>query len=65
MDEAKINGLTLSLHPGVVRTELAREMLNSFWKKALYSILTPFTYIFMKSSKEGAQTTLFGVLERE
>lgn len=64
MDAAKINGMTISLHPGVVRTELMREMLDSVWKKVVYTLFVPMTYLCFKSSEEGAQTTLYGVLER-
>lgn len=51
MNAAKINGLTVSLHPGVVRTELMREMLDSAWKKVVYTLFVPMTYIFFKSSE--------------
>ena len=64
MNANKINGLSISLHPGVVRTELMREMLDSSWKKVLYTLFVPFTYLTFKSSYEGAQTTLYGLLER-
>jgi len=37
-------------------------MLDTAWKKGLLKILSPFTYIIMKSSYEGAQTTLYGIL---
>lgn len=59
-----MNGFTASLHPGVVRTELSRDMLNAFWKKALISLTLPLQFIAMKTSEEGAQTTLHLLLER-
>lgn len=40
-------------------------MLNSPWKRAVFSIFTPFAYILMKSAEEGAQTTLQVLLEKE
>lgn len=60
MDEAKIDGLSVSLHPGVVRTELARYF--NFGFKVLFAITYPFRLILMKSPWEGAQTTLYTVL---
>lgn len=39
-------------------------MIDTFWKKALMFVAFPFAFIMMKSSKEGAQTTLYGLLER-
>jgi hypothetical protein len=65
MQQAKVNGLTVSLHPGVVRTELTRELLNTEWKRVLFKFTFPFQYILMKTCKQGAQTTLYTVLERE
>jgi hypothetical protein len=40
-------------------------MIDTAWKKIIFSLLTPLAYIIMKSSSEGAQTTLQGILERE
>jgi hypothetical protein len=65
MQLAKINGLSVSLHPGVVRTELTRDVLDSAWKKAIFTLAWPFQFILMKTPMEGAQTTLYTVLERE
>ncbi|KAM9366784.1 retinol dehydrogenase 13 [Symphorus nematophorus] len=46
-----------SLHPGVIRTELARHLLPNlaFWKKIL---AIPF-FMMIKSPREGAQTTIY------
>jgi hypothetical protein len=33
-------------------------MLNAGWKKAFMSLTIPFQYILMKTSEQGAQTTL-------
>lgn len=60
IDQAGLNGIAVSLHPGVVRTELAR---NFSWKILLVkAIFTPFLYLVMKSPWEGAQTTLHTAL---
>lgn len=56
IDQAGLNGIAVSLHPGVVRTELAR---NFSWKILVAkAIFTPFLYLLMKTPWEGAQTTL-------
>lgn len=55
---SKINpkkGLVASLHPGVVRTELMREMGTA---ALILKLITPIYAIFTKSAKEGCQTTL-------
>jgi retinol dehydrogenase-12 len=63
IDEAGLNGATLSLHPGVVRTELARYMS---WKLRLMTyVLSPLLFVVMKSPFEGAQTTLYTVLQQK
>ena len=53
--------ITVSLHPGVVRTELIRYMGDSIFSliPILYRIFEPLYCIFSKSTKEGAQTTIF------
>jgi len=48
----------VSLHPGVVRTEAMRH-LNSFGWKAFFALFSPIFYFTSKSSKQGAQTTLY------
>ena len=65
MNLAKMNGISICLHPGVVRTQLSRDMINTGWKKALFSLLTPIAYLTFKSSEQGAQTTIYGVLQRQ
>lgn len=52
----------MSLHPGVVRTELIREM--SLGIRIVNALLWPLRMIIMKSAKEGAQTTLYLAMER-
>jgi len=60
------NGLTASLHPGVVRTELLRETLSAgIIGKLLGWILTavwPIYCFFTKSAQQGSETTLFTLL---
>lgn len=50
-----------SLHPGVIWTELGRHFVLSIplWKRILYR---PFMY-FIKSPKDGAQTTIYCAVE--
>jgi NAD(P)-dependent dehydrogenase (short-subunit alcohol dehydrogenase family) len=62
-------GLVTSLHPGVVRTELMREMIGDGLKgKVLYFLLLaafPAWWLISKSTYEGCQTTLYTVLSPE
>jgi NAD(P)-dependent dehydrogenase (short-subunit alcohol dehydrogenase family) len=53
--------VAVSLHPGVVRTELIRYMGDSIFGliPILYKIFLPIFCIFSKSVKEGAQTTIY------
>ncbi|KAJ3335987.1 Retinol dehydrogenase 12 [Gonapodya sp. JEL0774] len=53
--------MVTSLHPGVVRTELARYFLqnNPILSFTLQTVLAPVVYTMMKSPFEGAQTTLY------
>lgn len=58
----KETGVTANaLHPGVVKTELGRYLVNSYVKK----VLDPFTYFMFKTAKSGAQTTLRVALDPE
>ncbi|KAM3608791.1 uncharacterized protein V6R79_004796 [Siganus canaliculatus] len=52
---------TYSLHPGVIRTELGRHFWPQIplWKRVVY---TPLMF-FIKSPKEGAQTTIYCAVE--
>lgn len=52
---------TYSLHPGVIRTELGRHLWPSMplWKRFVYKPLI----FFIKSPKEGAQTTIYCAVE--
>jgi len=50
----------VSLHPGVIATELARNMLDAHWAlKATEPFLKPVVSLFLRTPYEGAQTTLF------
>lgn len=50
-----------ALHPGVVKTELGRYFKDSFgWKAVLFQVVFyPIILWMFKSSKQGAQTTLY------
>ena len=65
MDSEGIHGVTISLHPGAVRTELLREYVGSLPKKIAFWVFgTPFYYLIFKTAEQGAQTSLYGLLER-
>ena len=49
---------TVCLHPGAVRTELMRHVLDSLVMKIIIIIMFPFYWYFFKSTQQGAQTTL-------
>lgn len=59
-------GVVTTLHPGVVRTELMREMEGDGLKGQLLKVglvvAFPFWWLISKSSFEGCQTTLFTLL---
>ncbi len=59
-------GLSACLHPGVVRTELMREIQSDGLKgklsKVALQILFPIWWLFSKSSSEGNQTTMYTLL---
>lgn len=63
-ERLKGSGVTAnSLHPGVVDTDLFRHM--SFGKSSFTGvILRPFLWPFVKTPIQGAQTTLFAVLDK-
>ncbi|XP_024083302.1 retinol dehydrogenase 11-like isoform X2 [Cimex lectularius] len=52
------------LHPGVVRTEISRHVDSSFFRGARWLYHTV-GYPFMKSPKQGAQTTLYCALDEK
>ena len=52
MDEAKISGLAMSVHPGFVRTELIRDLKNESWLwTVLLKVLLPLQYLLNRSPK--------------
>lgn len=50
-----------AVHPGIVKTELGRHLVNSYIKR----IFDPFTYFVFKTPKSGAQTTLRVAIDPE
>ncbi|MEM7371970.1 MAG: SDR family NAD(P)-dependent oxidoreductase [Bacteroidota bacterium] len=50
--------VTSSLHPGIIRTELARHMFKDV-NRLLYLFLVPVAYLALKSPTEGAQTSIY------
>jgi len=48
----------VSLHPGAVRTEAFRNLTGFGWKLG-FLLLSPFIYFASKSSKQGAQTSIY------
>lgn len=48
--------MTVSLHPGTVRTDITRYM--NIIVRIAKQIASPILYLTMKNSEEGAQTTL-------
>lgn len=53
--------ITVSLHPGAVRTELTRYMGDSLFSffPILMKLIFPIWWVVSKSCKEGAQTTIY------
>ncbi|VDP14689.1 unnamed protein product [Onchocerca flexuosa] len=51
-----------AVHPGVCFTDLMRYSI--FSQKYIKKIITPFLWFFMKTEKDGAQTTLYVALSR-
>lgn len=43
-----------AVHPGIVKTDLGRHLVNSYLKR----LLDPFTFYFFKTSRSGAQTSI-------
>jgi len=63
IDEAGLNGLAVSLHPGVVRTELTRYLKP--YVQILMKLFYPLYWLGTKDALQGAQTTLHLVYEDE
>ncbi|EAS04940.1 oxidoreductase, short chain dehydrogenase/reductase family protein (macronuclear) [Tetrahymena thermophila SB210] len=60
IQDKNLNGKTVSLHPGAVKTEIGSHF--SYYK-LVYPFILPFALLFLKSPKAGAQTTLQCVYE--
>jgi len=52
----------VSLHPGVVTTEIWRNLENAPYLSILIMILRPLIWFTFKNCREGAQTTLYCAL---
>lgn len=63
MNESRVNGVAVALHPGVVRTELLRNYVSSWWRRAMVTLLYPVRLFLCKTAPQGAQTNLYCVLE--
>jgi len=61
IDSASLNGISVALHPGVVRTELTRYFKP--WLHAIMTVISPLYYLMTKNAYQGAQTTLYTVYE--
>jgi len=49
----------VSLHPGVIKTELLRYMTEAWYMKLLVAVVLSPLYYFGKSTKQGAQTSIY------
>lgn len=63
MLESRVNGVSVTLHPGAVRTELQNQYLSSWWRRALAALFYPLILFTFKTAPQGAQTSLYCVLE--
>lgn len=58
LEQEKSNIKVAALHPGVVITELTRNLEEKFLVKAAVSLGRPIRYLFFKDTEHGAQTSL-------
>jgi retinol dehydrogenase 12 len=63
MDAANFNGASCCLHPGVIATDMVRDL--GVFAPILKTLLFPITFIFFKTPLQGAQTTLHLTLEED
>lgn len=57
---------TISLHPGVVRTELSRYMLEgSYVLRGLATLMYPVFWLLTKDSLQGAQTSIHAAVSKD
>jgi len=61
MDQAGFQGFAYSLHPGVIVTEMLVDYIKNTGSNFL--LYQPFKYLFFKTPWQGAQTTVYTVLE--
>ena len=61
MDRANIDGFSVSLHPGAIFSDLGRDF--GFINYIIKRLLFPIILVTFKTAWEGAQTTLYTVLE--
>jgi hypothetical protein len=52
-------GLIVSVHPGIVFTDMIRNMYTGLFGRVITIMTNILSIIFMKNTEEGAQTTLF------
>ncbi|KAL4461058.1 hypothetical protein ABPG74_016530 [Tetrahymena malaccensis] len=57
LDDQNLNGLSVSLHPGIVQTNLFRNLKGL--TKFLFWLISPLFNLIYNNSFEGAQTTLY------
>lgn len=63
MTESGVNGTVVSLHPGVIKTELIRYVSASWLFKIMNILFYPLFAFCEKNKTQGAQTTLYCVQE--
>ena len=63
MDLENADVKVVSLHPGVVRTELGRYILDRTSFKVIMVLLSPLFYYVTKNPQQGAQTSIYCALE--
>ncbi|XP_015605730.1 retinol dehydrogenase 12 [Cephus cinctus] len=65
LKEANIDGITTySVHPGMVKTDISRN-IHSYLLRIMQVVLTPFAPLFVKTSEQGAQTTIYCAVAQE
>lgn len=51
------------MHPGVIMTNIKDQYLCTWWKKAIFGLFVPFIWLTGKNLTQGAQTSLYCLLE--
>ena len=62
-DEEGLRAKAVSVHPGLVRTDISRNIISNGFFKFLEFLVEPMFWIFFKTPAQGAQSTLQCVLE--